>query len=204
MSDKRTSGRTPWDALIEVLSSWRLFALISVTLLIVVLFIHFSAEPGTQVQIFGVISYQKAKAPITPPPPDIGKSVSGYLLPKDAKLSTKPVPILDGTLALKSEIEFYGNGQLIGVNIGKVKIGARNLDGTAARIYQIDKSAVIFWWEIRMELEYRGNYFAITVRESTDRDDGLVLRVLLASVDQIPVPSLDLVNVVDLPLRPGH
>lgn len=196
MADNKPTGRTPSDALVEVLSSWRLLILVFGALVIVFFTVHFSAEPGTQIEFLGVIKYQKAKPRLDTPRQSVGADASSYLLPRGVRLvkgSYQAIPVLDGSIALSHQGRFASSGVIVGANIGKIRVGARKVDGTPYNVYHQDRSAVVFSSDVRIELEYRGRMFAITTQSVKNSED------LLASVESIPFATLDLLAINDLP-----
>ena len=162
MIEKPASGRTPWDALVEVLSTWKLLFLIFIGLVSLFIIVHFSAEPGTNVEFFG-LKYQKAK-PVGAVPAPAPDDVASYLFPKDALLelgARTAIPILDGTLAVRRS--GYAM-ELVGDSIGKIKVGARNIDGTSYGEMVYRKNGLAFNGDTRLEIEFRGRVFALSAR----------------------------------------
>jgi hypothetical protein len=193
MDEEPVSGRTPWDALVEVLSTWRLLFLIFGSVVVLFLVVHFSAEPGTNVEFFGVLKYQKAK-PLPPVPkvPEPDETAS-YQLPKDVALlpnASEAIPILDGTLAVRSKN--YSGAELVGDNIGKIRVGSRKTDGTPGDVYRDGQTAVLFSEGTRIEIEYRGRLFALSARSNRQS------RGMLITVEPISRATLNLRLVREL------
>lgn len=201
MATEKTTGRTTSDALIELLSAWRLLLAACVVLVVGILFIHSSAEPGTEVALWG-IKYQKAKA-IARVTPTQGPSSAGYYLPKNAGLSETPMPFLDGSLALTSGSDDPTTGWLEGANMKKIRLFARKTDGRPYQLQRYALTSVDLPAGTYLEVEYNGMTFAVTLAERREPFTHLV-----ATVEQRPRATLDLVPVSDLPekyasLRPS-
>ena len=132
MTKETRIGRTAWDFAAEALGSWTAIALVCFVCLVIPLFVHLQAEPGSEVSLFyGLIKYQKAK-PIPPPPQEPKKPSPRELdelsLPEERTLedSGERVPILDRALNVTTS---YPDFHLGGYNIELVKLAARSPRG---------------------------------------------------------------------------
>ncbi len=195
MNESNKSGRTPWDALLEVLSTSRLLFLIVGLFLMLFFVVHISAEPGTVVEFFGVVKYQKGKPKPEPSKTQVDESDS-YALPKSIQIPAgqkQGVPILDGTLSVLTD-SIIG-GKIVGPSIGKIRIACRGLDGTPHGLTRPfkDNETILFLPETYTEIEYRGRVFAMTAK-------ALPANGLAISVVRVPRATLDLVAVKDLPI----
>jgi len=196
MENKPMTGRTPSDALIELISTGRVIFLFLLIVSVMFITVHSSAEPGTKIEFLGVIKYQKSK-PIVPTPriqtPQFSNETTSYYFPKSAPIqrgSQDAIPILDGTLAV---IPIWQRATgLIGDSVNAIRVASRRPDGVPKEIYRYDKG-VKFWGDIWLEVEYRENFFAIQVVENKEkRGESFV------SVKQIPRATLKLQKLQEL------
>jgi hypothetical protein len=193
MSDSNKSGRTPWDALVEVLSTSRLLLLMVSLFLTLFFVVHFSAEPETAVEFFGVVKYQKGKSASEPPKAQVDESNS-YALPKNIQIQTNQtqgIPILDGTLSVM--MDGILGGKIVGPSIGKIRVACRGLDGTPNGLTRPfkDNETILFLPGTLTEIEYRGRVFAMTAKARPE--NGMTI-----SIVRVPHATLDLVAVKDL------
>jgi hypothetical protein len=196
MSETEKTGRTPSDALVEILTAPRIL-LAGVILFVFVFFmVLFSAEPGSTVEVLGILKYQKSKAAMSLPKSPVDDSAT-YELPKNREIKVtqiQGVPILDGTLSILSD-HLIGGGMIVGPSVKKIRVAARGIDGQSdglTRPYK-DNETVLFLPDTYIEIEFRGQFFAMTTRPSHDR--GLVI-----SLSKVPRATLDLILVKDLPI----
>jgi len=191
MNDVGKSGRTPWDALIELLSARHLLLLAIGFFLVLFFVVHISAEPGTTVEFLGVIKYQKGKSDA----PKAADETDSYVLPKNVEiLREKTVPILDGSLAVQKMLI---GGQIVGANIGKIRVACRGIDGTPydlTRSYNFE--AILFMPNNYIEIEYRGKVFSMTAVQGRNGSIAISLAKIpratldnLVSIKKIPIPT---------------
>lgn len=195
MANEKTSGRTAWDALVEIPSAWRFLLSILGFIAAVLFFVILSAEPGTTVDIFG-LKYQKANAKPLPPSAPAPDESAEYLLPIGkvvAKGQDEAIPILDGTLAV--EYRNDGSGKLVGPSISKIQVGSRRLDGRPDQLNRPQQSdaEILFYTGTRMELAYRDRVFAMSTVATGDG-------TFKISVEKLQRATLDLVPVAKLPV----
>ena len=110
----------------------------------------------------------------------------GVVLREDAR---DAITILDGSLAVRART--YSDGELFGDGIGEVRLGSRRTDGSAGAIYREGLSTVLFVTNTRIEIELRGQLFAMEVRKA----DGSPMALYLQPIAR---PTLTLHKVLDL------
>jgi hypothetical protein len=206
MEQPKNSGRTIGDTVIEVLSNWKLVAIVSGALLIAFLVVINDAEPGSTVEVFG-IKYQRAKPKAVVARPQ-NSATDSYVLPHGEIIKVdqhSAVPILDGSLAIEPRANlayfpndktsaFLSGASIIGPNISKIKIASRSFDGRPAslnRPYKNDQQAG-FSLNSYVEIEYRGKYFSL-LSEATAAES------MKLTVKPLTEPTLELVPVAQLP-----
>ena len=114
------------------------------------------------------------------------------LLPRGVVLSEgarDAITILDGSLAVRART--YSDGELFGDGIGEIRVGSRRTDGSAGAIYREGLSTVLFVTNTRIEIELRGQLFAMEVRKA----DGSPMALTLEPIGR---PTLPLHKVPDL------
>ena len=186
-------GRTYSDALVELLSTWKLAVGLIIIVIAGLIVVHIVAEPGTEVSyLWGLFNYHKAK-----PLPTIERKeniplkveITGYQMPEKQELAgAEKYPILDGTLAIQY---VYPDIILSGVNLTKLKIAARTSSGDKQRITRVGISELHTQPNSRIELEYKGNYFGIDTKSVTGDEGSYTSFSLLRLV----TPTMDLKEI---------
>jgi len=63
MTEDPRTGRTVWDFATGLFASPIAVAVAFAAVVVIVLFVHFQAEPGAEISFLGLLKYQKAKPP---------------------------------------------------------------------------------------------------------------------------------------------
>lgn len=182
------AGRTFWDFLATA-APWLLLPVLSV-LAIVWAVVHANAAPGSQVNLFGLIQYQKDRAVAAPPPPDDYVYVSGEQI-----WVNRPIVILDKALHVRRMRDTRNKDvlHLSGANIAQVQAAARDkfgrdlplaADKVARAIVLSSESSI----ESYIEIGYKGRHFSIEVVPISESPNFQV------TVKPVTAPTLNLVS----------
>lgn len=180
-------GRTPWDFLATA-APWLLLPLLLV-IAIVWGVAHANAAPGTQVNLFGLIQYQKGNQVPTDVPPAHYVFVSGEKL-----WVNRPIVILDKALHVRRLRDSKNKDtlHLSSANIVHVRAAARDRFGRALPLTADKEARAIVLSdpgiEGFIEVEYKGSYFSIEVAPSAD------LPNFQLTVQPLPAPALRLMS----------
>jgi hypothetical protein len=198
----KPGGRTIGDALLEILTSWKLLLTLFGFLLVAFVFIVNDSEPGSPIDFFG-LKYQRAKPVHKVADQD---PTADYIFPRGETFSVgreRATPILDGTIAIDVQTwrSIYSNqkprlvgGAITGANIGQLKVGSRTVDGRTQTLFRAYKhqDRVLFRNEAYIEVEFKGAYFSL-ISEPSGSD------AFKVSVARLKRPTLELVLVSELP-----
>lgn len=195
MPDPQPYGRTPWDFATEAIRSKIAISLVSIICMLVPLTVHFQAEPGTEITLFGgLIKYQKAKAiapAIAEPIKTVRPTTDAYVLPKTKNFRDDPTPILDGTINLsRSSDSTEGAFYISGVNIDIASFGIRTTQGDAVKPKVVHNKAFVLPTDVYIELEYKGNFFVIET-ENQQGDEG----TFVMTVNKLDAPTMKLKTI---------
>jgi hypothetical protein len=159
---------------------------------VMTLTVHSSTEPNSVAQFLAGLHQHpggKAMRPACTAPAD---EKARCLLPQGAVLregARDAITILDGSLAVRART--YSDGELFGDGIGDIRVGSRRTDGSSGAIYREGQSTVLFVTNTRIEIELRGQLFAMEVRKA----DGSPMALYLEPIGR---PTLTLRKVLDL------
>lgn len=214
MEQPKASGRTIGDAVIEVLSNWKLIVIvlgsIFIAFLSLFIIIIYDSEPGSTITVFG-LKYERTKLRSKAAPPE-NAPLNDYIMPTNAIIAVdqqKAVPILDGSLSIEPYLNrvyhsdgktgaSLGGASIGGPNISKIKIASRSLDGRKALLSRPanGEQQACFGKGSYIEIEYRGRYFSIR----TDEAIGDSMKITVRTIHE---PTLELIPVAQLPTPSG-
>jgi hypothetical protein len=196
MTDSRSTGRTPWDFAADILRQGFIKWGLATLFFAIPAVVHILAEPGSEISLFlGLVKYQKAKlviSPVQPARPGVA-TTSDYALPSAKDFADSPIPILDGTINLGvPHVAQDGAYFISGANIGQVALAARSPDGESISPKKVGSRVLIGQRDTVLELEYKGNYFAIQTENQTGDEGSFIF-----SVKRVTSPTLQLKKTAD-------